>query len=62
MTRRLPRLEGHEPVIVMLNDAVIQGLSAVPNMRTSTNGASSRSAPASAMRDLLIANQLTVAD
>jgi hypothetical protein len=30
MTRRLPRLEGHEPVIVMHNDAVIQGLSEVP--------------------------------
>ena len=39
-----------------------QGLSDVPNMRTSTNGAFSQSAPASAMRDLLIANQLTVAD
>jgi predicted NBD/HSP70 family sugar kinase len=33
MTRRLPRLEGHEPVIVMHNDAVIQGLSEVPNMK-----------------------------
>jgi hypothetical protein len=33
MTRRLPRLEGHEPVVVMHNDAVIQGLSEVPNMK-----------------------------
>jgi predicted NBD/HSP70 family sugar kinase len=32
MTHRLPRLEGHEPVVVMHNDAVIQGLSEVPNM------------------------------
>lgn len=30
MTRRLPRLEGHEPVVVLHNDAVIQGLSEVP--------------------------------
>jgi predicted NBD/HSP70 family sugar kinase len=29
---RLPRLEGHEPVVVMHNDAVVQGLSEVPNM------------------------------
>ena len=33
MAHRLPRLEGHEPVVVMHNDAVIQGLSEVPNMR-----------------------------
>jgi predicted NBD/HSP70 family sugar kinase len=33
MTHRLPRLEGHEPVVVMHNDAVVQGLSEVPNMR-----------------------------
>ena len=32
MTRRLPRLEGHEPVVVMHNDAVVQGLSEVPKM------------------------------
>ena len=30
--QRLPRLDGHEPVVVMHNDAVIQGLSEVPNM------------------------------
>ena len=30
--RRLPRLEGHEPVVVIHNDAVVQGLSEVPNM------------------------------
>jgi predicted NBD/HSP70 family sugar kinase len=30
--RRLPRLEGHEPVLVMHNDAVVQGLSEVSNM------------------------------
>ena len=29
---RLPRLEGHEPVVVMHNDAVVQGLSEVPSM------------------------------
>jgi hypothetical protein len=33
MTHRLPRLEGHEPVVVIHNDAVIQGLSEVPNMK-----------------------------
>jgi len=32
LAHRLPRLEGHEPVIVMHNDAVVQGLSEVPNM------------------------------
>ena len=32
MAHRLPRLEGHEPVVVMHNDAVIQGLSEVPGM------------------------------
>ncbi len=32
LTHRLPRLEGHEPVVVIHNDAVIQGLSEVPNM------------------------------
>ena len=32
LVHRLPRLEGHEPVVVMHNDAVIQGLSEVPNM------------------------------
>jgi len=32
MMHRLPRLEGHEPVVVMHNDAVVQGLSEVPNM------------------------------
>jgi predicted NBD/HSP70 family sugar kinase len=32
MTSRLPRLEGHEPVVVVHNDAVVQGLSEVPNM------------------------------
>jgi hypothetical protein len=30
---RLPRLEGHEPVVIIHNDAVIQGLSEVPNMK-----------------------------
>lgn len=32
LVRRLPRLEGHEPVVVIHNDAVMQGLSEVPNM------------------------------
>lgn len=29
---RLPRLEGHEPVVVIHNDAVVQGLSEIPAM------------------------------
>ena len=33
LAQRLPRLEGHEPVVVMHNDAVVQGLSEVPNMK-----------------------------
>ncbi len=33
LTRRLPRLEGHEPVVILHNDAVAQGLSEVPNMQ-----------------------------
>ena len=33
LARRLPRLEGHEPVVIMHNDAVMQGLSEVPNMK-----------------------------
>jgi predicted NBD/HSP70 family sugar kinase len=32
LTRRLPRLDGHDPVVVIHNDAVVQGLSEVPNM------------------------------
>ncbi len=32
LTHRLQRIEGHEPVVVMHNDAVVQGLSEVPNM------------------------------
>ena len=32
LAKRLPRLEGHEPVVVVHNDAVVQGLSEVPNM------------------------------
>lgn len=31
--RRLGRIGGHEPAILMHNDAVVQGLSEVPNMR-----------------------------
>jgi predicted NBD/HSP70 family sugar kinase len=33
VARRLGRLAGHEPAIVMHNDAVVQGLSEVPNMQ-----------------------------
>jgi hypothetical protein len=33
LRKRLPRLEGHEPVVVIHNDAVVQGLSEVPNMQ-----------------------------
>jgi predicted NBD/HSP70 family sugar kinase len=32
ITTRLGSLSGHEPVVVMHNDAVVQGLSEVPNM------------------------------
>jgi predicted NBD/HSP70 family sugar kinase len=32
LTHRLPQLEGHEPVVVIHNDAVVQGLSEVPQM------------------------------
>lgn len=32
LTHRLPHLEGHEPVVVIHNDAVVQGLSEVSNM------------------------------
>ncbi len=32
IARRLPRLEGHDPVVVLHNDAVVQGLSEIPNM------------------------------
>lgn len=32
LAHRLPRLEGHEPVVVVHNDAVVQGLSEIPNM------------------------------
>ena len=32
LVHRLPRLEGHEPVVVVHNDAVVQGLSEVSNM------------------------------
>ena len=30
---RLPRIDGHEPAIVIHNDAVVQGLSEVPRMK-----------------------------
>jgi hypothetical protein len=33
IARRLPHLKGHEAVVIMHNDAVIQGLSEVPNMK-----------------------------
>ena len=33
ISTRLGRLAGHEPVVVMHNDAVVQGLSEVRNMR-----------------------------
>jgi predicted NBD/HSP70 family sugar kinase len=33
LTHRLPRLEGHEPVVILHNDAVVQGLSEVPHMQ-----------------------------
>jgi len=34
---KLPRIGDHEPVIVMHNDAVVQGLSAVPTMKNETH-------------------------
>lgn len=33
LARRVDRIGGHEPAVVMHNDAVVQGLSEVPNMR-----------------------------
>jgi predicted NBD/HSP70 family sugar kinase len=33
IVKRLERVAGHEPVVLMHNDAVVQGLSEVPNMR-----------------------------
>ncbi len=36
IAKRLERLEGHEPVDLMHNDAVVQGLSEVPNMQDVT--------------------------
>jgi predicted NBD/HSP70 family sugar kinase len=32
MAGRLPRIRGHEPLFVIHNDAVVQGLSECPNM------------------------------
>ena len=32
LTRRLPRIHDHEPVVILHNDAVVQGLSEVPAM------------------------------
>jgi predicted NBD/HSP70 family sugar kinase len=32
LSKRLPRLEGHDAVVIIHNDAVVQGLSEVPNM------------------------------
>jgi hypothetical protein len=32
ITKRLPKLQGQEAVVVMHNDAVVQGLSEVPSM------------------------------
>lgn len=36
IVKRLERLGGHEPVVLMHNDAVVQGLSEVPNMQDLT--------------------------
>jgi hypothetical protein len=33
LAERLPRINGHEPLFVIHNDAVVQGLSEVPNMK-----------------------------
>lgn len=33
---RLPKIDGHRPTVVMHNDAVVQGLSEVPNMKDVT--------------------------
>jgi hypothetical protein len=33
LAQRLPRIHGHEPLFVIHNDAVVQGLSEVPNMQ-----------------------------
>jgi ROK family protein len=37
IAKRLDRLDGHEPVVLMHNDAVVQGLSEVPTMRDVTH-------------------------
>ncbi|SKA20353.1 ROK family protein [Enhydrobacter aerosaccus] len=36
LAQRLPRINGHEPLFVIHNDAVVQGLSEVPNMQDVT--------------------------
>jgi predicted NBD/HSP70 family sugar kinase len=33
LAQRLPRINGHEPLFIIHNDAVVQGLSEVPNMK-----------------------------
>lgn len=33
LAQRLPRIHGHEPLFVIHNDAVVQGLSEVPAMQ-----------------------------
>ena len=48
--RRLPLINGHEPLFVIHNDAVVQGRERGQTCRTSTIGASLPSAPASATR------------
>jgi hypothetical protein len=46
LSEQLPLINGHEPLFVIHNDAVVQGLSEVPNMKDVDRWASSRSARA----------------
>ena len=39
LTSRLPRIRDHEPVVILHNDAVVQGLSEVPAMTDVTHWA-----------------------
>ena len=40
LVERLPRIDGNDIVVQIHNDAVVQGLSEVPNMKDVSTGAS----------------------
>ena len=48
LARQLPLIDGHEPLFVIHNDAVVQGLSEAATCRTSSRWGVSPSAPGSA--------------